>query len=182
MTAPWSAASPTWPLDPAERLLWQGRPSAIPHLSLRHAAKLASGSFGLILFLYLARRLNMQVAPYWDVWVIVLTVFFAAIPADILRAALVRRWTRYALTDRRALIVTDLPLWGRITRSIPIDGNTRIDHHSGHHGSILFPGPKRLFGPGPKAGFERIAGSDAVLALIRLIQKGPACSTCRTSA
>jgi hypothetical protein len=174
MTAPLAAAPAAWPLDPTERILWQGRPSAAPYLSPRHAAKLASGTFGLCLFLYLADRLNMQVAPYWDVWVIVLTVFFASIPADILRAALVRRWTAYALTDRRALIATDLPLWGRITTSIPIDAATQVDHHSGHRGSLLFPGPKRRFGTGPKTGFERIENSDAVLALIRLIQKGAA--------
>ena len=174
MTAPWAATPPAWPLDAGERVLWQGRPSAALYLTLRQVAKLASGIFGLCLFLYLAARLNMAVAPYWDVWVIVLTVFFASIPADILRAALIRRWSSYALTNHRALIATDLPLWGRITRSIPIDPATRIDHHNGHRGSILFPGPKRRFGTGPKVGFERIADSDAVLALIRLIQKGPA--------
>lgn len=174
MTAPWAATPADWPLDAGERILWQARPSAALYLTLRQAGKLASGIFGLTLFLYLAQRLNMAVAPYWDVWVVVLTVFFAAIPADIFRAALIRRWSSYALTNHRALIVTDLPLWGRITRSIPIDAATRIDHHAGTRGSVLFPGPKRLFGTGPKTGFERIENSDAVLAQIRLIQKGHA--------
>ena len=174
MTAPWASAPAAWPLDPTERILWQARPSAALYLTPRHAAKLASGIFGLTLFLYLAQRLNMAVAPYWDVWVVVLAVFFASIPADIFRAALIRRWSSYALTNHRALIATDLPLWGRVTRSIPIDAGTRIDHHAGARGSVLFPGPKRLFGTGPKTGFERIGNSDAVLALIRLIQKGPA--------
>ncbi|MGQ0567581.1 MAG: hypothetical protein ACT4OK_21300 [Gemmobacter sp.] len=182
ITAPSFATPAAWPLDPAERILWQGRPSAALYVTLRQAGKLASGTFGLTLFLYLADRLQMQVAPYWDVWVIVLAVFFASIPADILRAALVRRWSIYALTDRRALIATDLPLWGRITTSIPIDASTRIDHHHGQRGSVLFPGPKRLIGTGPKPGFERIGNSDAVLALIRVIQKGAACSTSPTSA
>jgi hypothetical protein len=174
MSAPAARTAPAWPLDPGERLLWQTTPSAAPYLSLRHATKLASGLFGLCLFLYLAERLNMRVAPYWDVWVIVLTVFFASIPADVLRAVLIRRWSRYALTNQRALIATDLPLWGRVTTSIPIDAGTRIDHHNGHCGSVLFPGPKPLFGTGSKIGFERIGNSDAVLALIRLIQKGHA--------
>jgi hypothetical protein len=174
MTAAWAATPAAWSLDAGERVLWQGRPSGALYVTLRQAGKLASGLFGLCLFLYLAQRLNMQVAPYWDVWVIVLTVFFAAIPADIVRAALVRRWSTYALTDRRALIATDLPVWGRVTTSIPIDAATRVDHHGGRRGSILFPAPKRLFRTGPRTGFERIGNSDAVLALIRRIQRGDA--------
>ena len=173
MNATWTAPL-DWPLDAGERILWQGRPSAALYLTLRQAGKLASGVFGLTLFLYLAQRLNMQVAPWWDVWVIVLAVFFASIPADILRAALIRRWSSYALTNRRALIATDLPLWGRVTKSIPIDPATPIDHHSGRHGSILFPAPKRILGTGPKPGFERIADSAQVLTLIRRIQTGAA--------
>ena len=173
MTAAW-AAPLDWPLDPGERILWQGRPSAALYLTLRQAGKLASGVFGLTLFLYLAQRLNMQVAPWWDVWVIVLAVFFASIPADIFRAALIRRWSTYALTNRRALIATDLPLWGRVTKSIPIDPATPIDHHSGRHGSLLFPGPRRRFGSGPKVGFERIEYSAEVLSQIRRIQRGTA--------
>ena len=172
LSAPWATAPLDWPLDAGERILWQGRPSAAPFLSLRHAAKLGSGTFGLIPFLYLAERLNMQVAPYWDVWVIVLTIFFASIPADILRAALIRRWSSYALTDRRALIAIDLPLWGPLNRSVPILPATRIDHHAGKRGSLLFPGPRRLFGTGPKVGFERIAYSAEVLAQIGCIQRG----------
>ncbi len=172
MNAPSAAACDAWPLDRDEHVLWQGRPSGALYLTLRQAGKLASGLFGLVLFLYLVNRLQLQVAPYWDVWVIVLTVFFASIPTDILRAALIRRWSTYALTNHRALIAVDLPVWGRFTRSIPIDAATRIDHHSGHRGSILFPAAKVLFGTGAKPGFERVADSDAVLALIRLIQKG----------
>jgi len=174
MPATWTEVPADWPLDPAERILWQGRPSAALYLTLRQAGKLAGGIFGLVLFLYLADRLQMQVAPMWDVWVIVLAVFFAAIPADILRAALVRRWSTCALTDRRALIATDLPLWGRTIRTIPILPATAVDHHTGRRGSILFPGPRRLFGTGPKTGFERIADSAEVLSLIRRIQRGDA--------
>ena len=174
MTAPWAASPASLPLDAGERLVWQGRPSGAMYLTLRQAGKLTSGIFGLCLFLYLAQRLNMQVAPYWDVWVVVLAVFFASIPADILRAALVRRWSSYALTNHRALIAIDLPIWGRVVKSIPILPATAIDHHTGRRGSVLFPGPKGLFGSGPKVGFERIASSDAVLALIRVIQKGAA--------
>ena len=174
MTAPWASAPAAWPLDPTERILWQARPSAALYLTPRHAAKLASGVFGLTLFLYLAQRLNMQVAPWWDVWVIVLTVFFASIPADIFRAALIRRWSSYALTNHRALIAVDLPIWGRVTKSIPILPTTQIDHHTGRRGSILFPGPKRRFGTGPKPGFERIEYSAEILSLIRRIQRGAA--------
>ena len=173
MTATWTAPL-DWPLDAGERILWQGRPSAALYLTLRQAGKLASGVFGLTLFLYLAQRLNMQVAPWWDVWVIVLTVFFASIPADIFRAALIRRWSSYALTNHRALIATDLPIWGRLVKSIPILPTTQIDHHTGRRGSILFPGPRRRFGSGPKVGFERIAYSAEVLALIGRIQRGAA--------
>ena len=160
-----------WPLEAGEKVLWQGRPSTAPHIAMRQLAKLASGLFGLGLFLYLAGRLQMQVAPYWDVWVVVLAVFFASIPADILRAMLVRRWTHYALTDRRALIATAYPLYGERVQSIPIQQGTRVDHLRGRRSSVLFPLKSRFCG-GANAGFERIDGGDEVCRLVGRIQRG----------
>jgi hypothetical protein len=165
-----------WPLDPGERVLWQGRPSAALHVGMRQAMKLAGGLFGLMLFLYLVRRLNMQVAPFWDVWVIVLTVFFASIPLDVLRGAWLRRRTRYALTDRRALIAVDYPVWGRLVRSVPLTAQTRVDYLQGRNRATLtFPLPRRWPGFGaPQAGFERIADGAAVFARIGRVQRGEA--------
>ena len=160
-----------WPLEQGEKVLWQGRPSTAPHIGMRQLGKLASGLFGLMLFLYLADRLQMQVAPYWDVWVIVLAVFFASIPADILRGMLVRRWTHYALTDRRALIATTFPVYGEHVRSIPVLRDTRVDHLRGRRSTVLFAVKGRLCS-GAKAGFERIAGGDDVFAMIGRIQRG----------
>ena len=160
-----------WPLEKNEKVLWQGRPSTAPHIAMRQFLKLGSGVFGLCLFLYLAERLQMQVAPYWDVWLIVLTVFFASIPADIARAMLVRRWTHYALTDRRALIATAYPLYGERIQSIPILRDTRIDHLRGRRSSVLFPLKSRFCG-GAKAGFEQIEGGDEVCRLIGRILRG----------
>ena len=159
-----------WPLEPGEKVLWHSRPSTAPHIAMRQLLKLGSGVFGLCLFLYLAERLQMQVAPYWDVWLIVLAVFFASIPADIARSMLVRRWTHYALTDRRALIATAYPLYGERIQSIPIQADTRVDHLRGWRSSVLFPLKSRFCG-GAKAGFERIDGGDEVCRLIGRIQR-----------
>ncbi len=177
MTADWAAEHNDWPLEAGERVLWQGQPSGGIHIGMRQLGKLGSGTFGLILFIYLADRLQMQVAPYWDVWVVVLAVFFASIPADIFRAALMRRRTSYALTDRRALVALDIPLYGRLTRAFPILPGSSVDVLKGRRlSSISFTGKRGLFGGigTSRAGFERIADGDAVFALIGRIQRGAA--------
>ncbi len=167
------------PLDPGERLVWQGTPSARLHLTPQQAGALLRGLFGLGLFLYLVERLHLQVAPYWDVWVIVLTVFFLSIPLGVVKSALVLRRTRYALTDRRALVIRDLPVWGRSVLSLPLGPATpMILSDTGCLGDVLFEqavpprGWRRLFRPDAAPGFRRIADAAAVAALVRQVQAG----------
>jgi hypothetical protein len=167
--------APALPLDPGERVLWQGRPDAAPHLTLRQLGTLLRGLFGLALFLYLVRRLHMQVAPYWDVWVVVLTVFFLSIPLDILRAAALRRVSTYVLTDRRALVVSDIPLYGRRILSLPVGPQTPVDYRQGRRRADIWltgaPRGRGWLGARPaRVGFERLRDGPAVLALLRRLQ------------
>lgn len=177
VTADWDSAAVNWPLEAGEAILWQGRPAPGLTIGMKQLTKLISGLFGLCLFLYLVSRLQMQVAPFWDVWLIVLTVFFASIPLDILRGAHARAHSHYALTNRRALIATDIPVYGRLIRAFPMVPSAPVDLLRGRRlGSVSFGAKRGLmaaFGA-PRPGFERIADSEAVFNLIGRVQRGDA--------
>ncbi len=121
LTAP-PATAANWGaiLGKGEDILWQARPNARPFINLRHVGTIAQGGLGLVLFLYLIARINMGIPPLWDVRAIVLLVFFKTVPIEITASALRRRWSSYAITQSRALIVTQLPFFGLRVRSFPI--------------------------------------------------------------
>ena len=165
-------------LAPGERLLWQGRPDAWPVLRIGHVLRLLRGVVLLVAVLYILVRLRMTVPPLWDVRTLVLVVFFMSVPLEIIADALSRAMAHYALTDRRALIAWQRPLFGLRLRSIPIGPATVVDHEVGRRGSVLFDAPGSrwagFFGEPPRPGFSRITDSSAVFSLIREKQRGKA--------
>ena len=173
MSVDWQAQ-----LAPGERLLWQGRPDAWPVLRIGHILRLLRGGVLLAAVLYILVRLRMTVPPLWDVRTLVLVVFFMSVPLEIIADALSRAMAHYALTDRRALIAWQRPVFGLRLRSIPIGPATVVDHEAGRRGSVLFDAPGSrwagLFGEPPRPGFLRIADSGAVFSLTREIQRGKA--------
>jgi hypothetical protein len=108
------------PLPPSEHILWQGRPNARPYITAAHLLRLLRGLIMLGLFLYILARLQMGVGQYFDIQVIVFSLFFLAVPLDILKSAYMRRISSYTLTNRHAIITTDIPLTGQKTQFLPI--------------------------------------------------------------
>lgn len=165
-----------WALAPGETLLWQGRPDASPVFTRQHLFTLIRGGFALGLFLYILAQLNMGLAPYRDIQVIVFVLFFMSIPIDIVKQAFTRRISRYALTDQRGIIAVNMPLFGTRVLSLPILPDTGFDVlHTRRWTTLLFATPKRAWWdlratPAP-VGFERIADGAAVLAQIRSLQR-----------
>jgi hypothetical protein len=165
------------PLPPSEHILWQGRPNARPYITAAHLLRLLRGLIMLGLFLYILARLQMGVGQYFDIQVIVFSLFFLAVPLDILKSAYMRRISSYTLTNRHAIITTDIPLTGQKTQFLPILPDTQFDvlRRRGFT-TITFATPKRsrwdLRGQPPKIGFERIDDGDQVFALMGQIQRG----------
>lgn len=171
------APSPPLPLSPNERVLWHGRPRAGLVLTPAHLFSLLRGLLALALFLYVIARLNMGVSEYFDIQVIVIAIFFMAIPIDILKSAYVRRISAYTLTSHRAIVQLDMPFYGQMVRAYPILPDTVLDFARGRKKSSIFFGTLRRKFWDPRArtarvGFERITEGDAVFALIGQIQRG----------
>ena len=165
------------PLPPDERILWQGRPNARPFITAAHLMRILRGLIMLGLFLYIIARLQMGVGQYFDIQVIVFALFFLAVPLDILKSAYLRRTSHYTLTNRHAIITTNIPLTGERTQVLPILPDTQFDVlRRGPFTTITFHTPKRsrwdLRGQPPKIGFERIGDGDQVFALMGQIQRG----------
>lgn len=182
----------TWAhyLDADETLLWQGAPSG----EVRYARKDLGVS--LIGCLFLA------VAIFWAVAAVIATagtpmVFLAPLFALPFMAvgvfliggrfyyyAWVRRHTRYALTERRAIIATSAR--GRSLKSYPINADTEIDYQPGPEVTIWFAEERRrgsyrtrrdrsihnrTYQYTVKYGFEYISDGDEVYRLMRQIQQ-----------
>ena len=165
------------PFPPGEHIVWQGRPNARPFITAAHLLGILRGLIMLGLFLYIIARLQMGVGQYFDIQVIVFALFFLSVPIDILKSAYLRKVSAYILTNKRALIITSIPLTGERTQILPIAGDTQFNLlRSGPLTSITFATPKRKAwdprGQAPKIGFERITEGDKVFALMGQIQRG----------
>ena len=181
---PASAADPTpsvqvdWAavLHPGEPILWLGRPDGRAFLTLGQVARFARTVVAIGLFFYILDRLWLQIPPLWDVRMIVLFIFFQAVPAEVLLSVLRRRRTYYALTPHRLLIAVRVPLTGIQIRSVPILRDTPLDLVQGARlGSIRLAVPKRPFWdlrPGlVPPGFERIKDAGKVFLTIEQVQR-----------
>jgi hypothetical protein len=165
------------PNGPPDTLLWQGRPTTAPYLTLKHLGTVLRGVFALALFLYIIARLQMGVSQYFDVQLIVFGLFFLSIPLDIARSVLTRRFSTYSLTTRNAVTTLTLPLFGTTTRRIPILPTTEITHHRGRFGArfstIALSAPRHPWWTFRSNApiFERIRDGDHVAALIAAAQR-----------
>ena len=85
-------------------------------------------------------------------------------------AAYVRSRTWYTLTDRRAIIATDMPVQGRRLSSYPLTPDTEAQLVDGHPGSILFGAgfARRL---DRRAGFKLIPDARGVWAMIQQVRR-----------
>ena len=180
-------------LDPDETLLWQGAPSgrlrftkgdvlltlfgcvwtafalfftvistlaAIAHASGWGNVKV-SGNFPASIYIFPLMGLAFLVLGivqtfgpvFWDAWK--------------------RRRTRYALTDRRALVACSLP-W-RMVESFPIGAESWLEFAPGREAMIYFSREKSFFRFNPrhvvKRGFELIPDGDEVYRTVRQIQR-----------
>lgn len=161
-------------LDPGEMLLWEGDPAT--GIKFRKSDlfmipfSLAWGGFAI----------------FWEVSVIAMgaPVFMAIFGLPFVAIGLYmifgrflwdaykRSRTRYALTDKRAIIATRYQ--GRQMKSHPIDPAAQVELNAGPESSIILDRRMRGSGKGRRlvtTGFEFIRDGEKVYRLIRAIQQ-----------
>ncbi len=179
-------------LDPGERLLWVGSPAG----GLRVTPKgIATSAFGLFFFGFSLFWTLGAASPWiggftgempkgfgwFFVFFPLFGLPFVAMGAYMLfghylHDAWRRRRTRYALTDRRAIITT----WAgkRSMKSFPIGRETLVDYQPGREASLFFATETSVDSDGDRTseriGFEHIADGNGAYAMIRRIQNGTA--------
>ena len=164
-------------LSPGEEILWQGRRDTRPFVTAGQLSTIVQGAVALALFVYLIARLQMGIPRLWDVRLIVLVIVFKTVPLEIIGSVLTRRRTAYTLTNRRALITAESPLFGTRQQSIPILPDTELDFTQSRLSSLYFAKARTgwfaWLRPNPAPGFERIPDGAAVFALISQLQGAP---------
>jgi len=161
-------------LGPGERLLWHGTPE--PGLALRahEWPRLVAGLgiMGVALW-WLATMVDPERLRPWGIALLMLGAVVAV--GTVVLNRHVRRHTRYALTDRSALIATAaLPGFWRVRR-YPVGPGATVSHDARTPGSIWFASEVRRVGTRlgrVRIGFHRIADAPQVMALIEALRRG----------
>lgn len=179
-------------LDPGERLLWTGAPARGLRFDFDQVILSVFGgvflAFALLAFVESSRGLwggYWLMASGYVLWFMVIFPLFALpfIWEGVMMAfgqhftdARLRAQTRYALTDRRAIIA----IGGRepSVRSWPIGPETEVDYSPGDEASLRFAAGPRPDGgqvmERARSGFNRIRDGEQVMELIRKVQAGTA--------
>lgn len=161
-------------LDDDEEIRWQGRPDGAVVWKASH---IFTGLFGLAFAGFALFWMIMASQAGGGFWAFGLIHFFVGLSIGIAPPfwnVYKRRNSWYTLTNRRALIATDLPLIGRKLKSYPISKGTVLEFNSGNPDSIIFASERRRSKNGTykvKIGFERIVEGQQVYRMIRDIQK-----------
>ncbi len=169
-------------LDPGERVLWEGAPSA--RLFLLHKADIVLVPFSLLWMGGVLIAAPTMVFGNTALFVKFFGLFFLAVGAyavigRFLIDFLIRRRTRYALSSRRAFIATSA--FGRSLSELPITPELQVHLKDGRLGSVTLGEPR---GINAKSPFDVWQGTDGsftfraidtpseVYALVRQIKKG----------
>jgi hypothetical protein len=183
-TADAAAAAPALPpgdwaavLQPGERLLWEGAPATGTRLRRRDAlmVPLSLAWAGFAVFFEVKAALTG--APWLLLMlggaVVAGAVYFVG--GRFLWDSWKRGRTRYALTDRRAIVAVGGPR--SPARSMPVDASTTVEFRPGEEAMIILtpppPADPEAKKPAPLA-FEFIAQGERVRDLIRAVQAGGA--------
>ena len=169
-------------LDRGERILWEGAPAG----GLRfRASDLPLSLFGAFFFsfacfwVYMASTMGGGAPGAFGLIFPLFGLPFIAVGLYLLVGrffwgAYKRGRTRYALTEKRAIIATNA--FGRKLKSYPISASTRLDYEPGPEATIWFAKEERRGQKGRrytvKKGFEYVSGGDDLYRLMRRVQQG----------
>jgi len=162
-------------LDKGEEIVWQGRPDGAVHF---RPANIVPMLFGLAFAGFAVFWMVMASSAgggFWMFGLIHFSVGLSLALSPVFWGPFKRRRTWYTLTNRRAIIATDLPLKGRQLKSYPINDTTILNFTPGPLSSIMFSQETRRGNKGRRytvdIGFEFITDGDEVYRLMRDIQR-----------
>ena len=166
-------------LDPCEEILWQDRPGT--RLVFRPANVITS-LFGIAFASFALFWMIAASSAGGYFWTFGLIHFFIGLGiafGGIYWSKVKRQYTWYTLTDRRAIVATDLPVIGKRLKSYPITDETVLEYDGGDPATIYFAselrhGRNRTYVV--KFGFERIRDGAEVYRMLRDIQNGAVAS------
>ena len=181
-------------LDSDERVVWKGHSDGAVVWTLFGFFLVHLGIFNIVFLLFILYSFYsiwpFSGLPFSDPPASIVPYIFA--PAGLFQFALgvylivVRTWwpayqrkrSLYILTNRRAIIMTDIPLLEKKANSYPITRDTILEFESKDPGSIYFSNePQNTSNPiiqlsTIKTGFERIPDAAQVYYLLRSVQRG----------
>ncbi|HGG05419.1 MAG TPA: aspartate carbamoyltransferase catalytic subunit [Aliiroseovarius sp.] len=162
-------------LDDDETILWQGRPSGAVRLKPGNIVGMLGGLGFAGFALFWMIMASKAGGGFWMFGLIHFTVGLSIAFGAIFWNAFRRRFTWYTLTNKRAIIATDLPVKGRVLKSYPIRFNTVLEYEPGPPATIIFSEELRRGSKGRrytvKIGFEQISDGDRVYRLMRDVQR-----------
>jgi hypothetical protein len=181
--SPMSGQSGGWHiyLDRGEKLLWEGAP--LPGLRFK-PSDLFLSIFGAFFFGFAVFWIGMasSMGGGMSGFEMIFPLFglpFVAVGAYLMIGryfweAHVRTKTRYALTNKRAIVAKSA--WGRSLKSWPINSSTQIEYQPGSAATLYFAKEEKRGSKGSrytvKKGFQYIPDGDAVYRLMRQVQQG----------
>lgn len=163
-------------LEPGEAILWQGAPDGRVTLSLSQLPEVAFGLVFTAFAVFWMFQASRGGGYFWMFGLIFFFVGLGRINKQILGAARRRRYSHYTLTNRRAIVATNLPLVGRALKSYPITATTQLElNELGELGTVNFARQDKVsrnsFQGAQAIGFERIPDARQVFSLMRQIQQ-----------
>jgi len=165
-------------LDKGEDILWQGRPNGALVWELKHLPTIAFGMLFAGFALFWMIMASSAGGGFWMFGLIHFSVGLGVAFGPPFWSAYKRRNSWYTLTNRRAIIATDLLGRGRSLKSYPIDPDTPITYVQGpQFDSVYFATETRRTGRSGRrrnrdVGFDRITDGTEITTLIRQVQRG----------
>ena len=161
-------------LDQDEVIRWQGRPDPTVAWMWPHYISLALGLAVCVFALLWMLAATQDGGWFWTFGLLFLCIGIGIAFAPPHWRPYIRRKSWYTLTNKRALIATDLPILGRKVKSYPITPQAPLELEPRYKSGVYFATRAQRSRNGPykiKIGFERIEDADYVLNLMREIQK-----------
>lgn len=158
-------------LDDEESILWQGRPEKGIRWFDGDVSGTIMGIFMVCFALFWMFKAAESGTLMWIFGFLFLLVGGRQALAGNVIPAYIRSQTWYTLTNRRAIIATDMPVRGRRLTTVPITPDTLVTYEPASPGSILFGPP--IIAQRRNEAFLLIPDAERVMRLIRKIQTEP---------
>jgi hypothetical protein len=165
------SADVTRGLAPGERVVWEGAPIQGFRFRLIDLANAFLGLMFVAASLWFVVHwfpLGLLIPHLW------IGLYFLI--GRFLLDAKIRRSTGYAITDTRAIVVTEWPRYRLITVNYRSTPEISLVHHRSGRGTISFGPPRRVFSsrevfPLRPTAFESISDPDQVMQLLHTPEK-----------